>query len=155
MFETTATRTANPLLILKKLCLALVAAYLAIGLTAGYRAYHQIKSVDLEAPPTLRAGTSIDTSIVTYGRTFINVRLELIQGSLVEIVSAYRIPNNPWAFLDPRTRRVSLSSLLTEDVIKRFQPGPATLRATATGLPQLGHVPPPVVQETTIEIENH
>ena len=155
MFEASAIKTARPLLLLKKICLLVVGAYLAIGLTAGYRAYHQIKSVDLETPQTLRAGSLVETFVVTYGRTFVDVRLEVIQGPQTETVSVHRIPNNKWAFMDPRTRRVSNTSVLTDDVIKKFQSGPATLRATATGLPQLGHVPPPMVREIAIEIEDH
>ncbi|HKO42916.1 MAG TPA: hypothetical protein VJU84_06490 [Pyrinomonadaceae bacterium] len=153
MFEAPAIKTARPLLLLRKICLGLVAAYLVIGLTAGYRAYHQIKSVDLGTPATLRAGTLIETFVVTYGRTFVDVRLELIQEQQTETVSTHRIPNNEWAFMDPRIRRVSNTSVLTEDVIKKFQPGPATLRATATGLPQLGHVPPPMMRELVVEIQ--
>jgi hypothetical protein len=155
MFEAPAIKTARPLLLLKKICLIVIGAYVAIGLTAGYRAYHQIKSVDLQTPPTLRAGSLVDSFVVTYGRTFVDVRLELIQGPQTETVSTHRISNNKWAFMDPRTRRVSNTSVLTEDVIKKFQPGHAVLRATATGLPQLGHVPPPLVREIAIEIEDH
>ena len=100
----------------------------------------------------VRAGTSIETNVVTYGRTFVDVRLELIQGQQTEIVFTHRIPNNKWAFMDPRTMRVKMSTELTEEVLTKFQPGPATLRATATGLPQLGHVPSPIVRETIVEI---
>src|SRR5687767_6804412 len=153
MFDSTATRTAFPILLLKKLCLIIIGAYLAIGLTAGYRAFYQIKSVDLEAPQMLRAETSIETFVVTYGRTFVDVRLELIKGQQTEIVFTHRIPNNKWAFMDPRTMRVKLSTELTEEVLTKFQPGPATLRATVTGLPQLGHVPAPLVREATVEIQ--
>src|SRR5687767_3759936 len=152
MFGSTATRTAFPILLLKKLCLIIIGAYLVIGLTAGYRAFYQMKSVDLEAPKMVRAGTSIETNVVTYGRTFVDVRLELIQGQQTEIVFTHRIPNNKWAFMDPRTMRVKMSTELTEEVLTKFQPGPATLRATATGLPQLGHVPSPIVRETIVEI---
>ena len=153
MFETTATRTVLPLRVLRKLCLLVAAAYVMIGLTAGYRAYHQIKSVDLEAPKMLRAGTSIDTSVVTYGRTFVDVRLDLIQGQRSEVLSVHRIPSNNWAFMDPRTRRISHSTLLTDFISRKFQAGSATLRVTATGLRQLGHVPPPIVHETVVEIQ--
>ncbi|HKO59587.1 MAG TPA: hypothetical protein VJV03_00375, partial [Pyrinomonadaceae bacterium] len=75
MFETPSIRTALPLLVLKKLCLALIGAYLAIGLTAGYRAYHQIKSVDLRTPLVVKPESSIETSVVTYGRTFLDERV--------------------------------------------------------------------------------
>ena len=153
MFEALAIKTARPLLLLKKICLLVVGAYLAIGLTAGYRAYHQIKSVDLEAPTTLRAGTSIKAVVVSYGRTFVDVQLELIQGQQTELLYTHRIPNNKWAFLDPSTLQVSITTMLTEAVTQKFQPGPATLRATATGLPQLGHVPPPMVSELVVEIQ--
>ena len=153
MFEAPAIRAALPLLVLKKLCLIMIAAYLAIGLTAGYRAYHQMKSVELEAPPELRVGSSIETSVITYGRTFVDLRLELIQGQQSKVLSAHRIANNRWAFMDPRTRRVTQSTVLTADNLEKLQSGPAILRATVTGRRQLGHVPPPLTREVTIDID--
>ena len=155
MFEIPATRTALPLLLLKKLCLIVIGGYLAMGLAAGYRAYHQVKSVDLDAPRIIRAGTSIETSVVTYGRTFLDLRVELIQGQRSEILSTHRIAKNGWGLMDPRTRRVPQSIVLTKNALMEFQPGPAILRATVTGLPQLGHVPPPVVSEAVVEIQRN
>ena len=62
------------------------------------------------------------------------------------------LSDNDWAFLDPRPRQAAQTSVLTFDVLSRFEKGKALLRATALGRPQLGRTPPPVVREVEVEI---
>jgi len=154
MFDTLTIRDARPIAFVKRTFQVVVGAYLIIGLTAGYRAFYQVHSLDLNTSErVLRSGSTITTRVVTYARTPVSVRLELIQGSHSEDLSIRGVPDNDWAFLDPRPRHASLTFVLPSAVVARFQAGPAQLRVTAIGRPQLSRLPPPLVRELAIELQ--
>ena len=154
--------------LLKRLCLVGLSTYFVIGLISAYRAWYQVKSLDvglagfgsLFVPNDPRAqsvggvaiGSVFEAHLVSYARTHIDVRLELIQGSKVETLKLETLPGNEWGFWDPRTRQRSFKATLTDEVLSHFQPGGATLRATATGRHQWMRLPPPVVREMTVEL---
>jgi len=100
MFDSLIIRDARPLAFVKRTFQVVVGAYLIIGLIAGYRAFYQVHSLDLNTSErVLRRGSTITTRVVTYARTPVSVRLELIQGSHSEDLSIRGVPDNDWAFL--------------------------------------------------------
>ena len=154
MFDSLIIRDARPLAFVKRTFQVVVGAYLIIGVIAGYRAFYQVHSLDLNTSErVLRSGSTITTRVVTYARTPVTVRLELIQGSHSEDLSIQGVPDNEWAFFDPRPQQASQTFVLTPELLAHFQAGPANLRATAIGRPQLSRLPPPLVRELAIELE--
>lgn len=153
MFDGLTITESRSMGLVKRAFKVVLGMYLVIGLTAGYRAWFQVKSLQLQSTDSiLRRGSAVETMVVSYARTPVEVRLELIQGSHSETFAVQRVPNNTWSFFDPRTRQASQSAVLTGDVLGRFEAGKALLRATATGRPQLTRLPPPLVRELVVEI---
>jgi hypothetical protein len=155
MFETRTMPEMRWLLILKRVCIVLAVFYLAIGMIALYRAITQIHSVEIQADAVVRSGSAVSATVVSYARTPIDVRIELVQDEHSEIVAGQRVQKNEWALLDPRTREATQTAVLTDDLLKRFAGGKAILRATATGRLQFGRLPPPVVREQTVDIQRN
>ncbi len=154
MFETPAVRVAPTLLLLKRAAQVLLGAYLFIGLISAYRAYYQVHILAIEPQnTTLQRGSAIQTTVVSYGRTPVDVRVELIQGTRNEILATQRVPGNDWGFWDPSSRTASQTAVLTEAVLQQFTAESAQLRATAVGRSQWTRLPPPVVREVTVTIE--
>ena len=154
MFDGLRLTEARSMVLVKRALKMIVGAYLVIGLIAGCRAWFQIKSFDLRSTDSvLRPGSPIQTTVVSYARVPIEVRLELIQGTHSETFAVQRVPKNSWAFLDPRTRRSSQTAVLAADVLDQFAAGEARVRSTAIGRPQLGHLPQPLMREVMVKIE--
>jgi hypothetical protein len=153
MFEGHSTKDALVIAILKRVFLLALGCYLVIGLISAYRAWYQVKSLELKASDAiLRSGSVVETNLVSYARTPIDVRVELIQGSHSETVAVQRLPGNDWGFFDPRTRSAEQKVMVTQDVLNRFQLGKAQLRATAIGRHQWMRLPPPVLRELVVEL---
>lgn len=153
MFDSLTIRDARPIAFMKRAFQIVIGAYLVIGMIAGYRAWYQVHSLDLNtSDQVLRAGSTITTKVVTYARTPVSVKLELTQGSHSEVLSTRGVRDNEWAFFDPRPQRASQTFILPTETLAHFQPGPAQLRATATGCPQLSRLPPPLVRELAVDI---
>lgn len=153
MFESQTIRDARSMVLVKRTLKVVLGMYLVIGLTAGYRAWFQLKSLQLQSTDSiLRPGSTVETTVVSYARVPVEVRLELIQGNHSETFAVQYVPKNSWAFLDPRTRQASQKAVLTEDVLGRFEAGKALVRATASGRPQLTRLPPPLMRELVVEI---
>lgn len=154
MFESLTIREARSMVWVKRAFKIVLGMYLVIGQMALYRAWFQVKSLQLQATDSiLRRGSTIETTVVSYARTPVEVRLELVQGNHSETFAVHQVPDNDWAFFDPRTRQASQSAVLTGDVLGRFEAGKAVVRATATGRPQLTRLPPPLVREVVVEIQ--
>jgi hypothetical protein len=153
MFASQPLRNLRIIVFLKRVFLPLLLAYLCITLIAGYRAWYQVRTLDLQTSDAmLRPGTTIVTKLVSYARTTIDVRVELVQGGHAEIVSSQQVRGNDWAFFDPRNRQASNTAVITDGLLSRFTPGKAQLRATAVGRHQWMRLPPPVVRELVVEI---
>ena len=153
MFETQVIKPLGAVVVLRRICTPLLAVYLVIGMIAAYRAWYQVRSLNLSTSNLiLRAGTNIESDVVSYARTPVDVRIELIQGTHIETISFQHVTDNEWAFFDPRNQRASQTTILSADLLARFAPGQAQLRATAIGRPQWMRLPPPVVRELTVEI---
>jgi hypothetical protein len=153
MFETEPIKRLRILVLIKWVCLPLLVVYLCLGMIAAYRAWYQVRSLELYSSDSiLQDGSRVSTTLISYARTTIDVRIEMVQGSHTELISTRHLPGNDWAFFDPRNRQASQTTLLTLDVLKRFAPGKAQIRATAIGREQWTRLPPPVIREVVVEI---
>lgn len=90
---------------------------------------------------------------MSYGRSFTDVDLELIQGGSVVTLDRQRVPANEFGFYDPRTQSLSFSTALKPEQLHNFHNGPAILRAIAVGREQWTRLPPPVVRELAVVIQ--
>src|SRR6266550_9063739 len=153
MFENLTIREERSMVLVKRAFKLILGAYLVIGLIAFYRAWFQVKSLELKSTDTvIHRGSAVQTKVVSYARTAVEVRLELVQGAHSETFAVQHVPGNTWSFFDPRMRQASQSATLNGDILERFEPGKAQVRATATGRPQLMRLPPPLVREVAVEI---
>ncbi len=153
MFDSVTVREARPVALMKRAALPLLALCVVTALSSGYRAYYQVYDLQLHVTEsTLRAGSAVEVAVAGSGRTTFGVRVELIQGDHSETLAVRQVRGNEWASFDPRPRKASQTVVLTPEQLARFAPGPATLRATATGRPQWLRLPPPTVREEAVEI---
>ena len=153
MFETRTIPEAKPLTLLRRVTIVVLAVFLVIGLVSSYRAYIQVQYLELRSSEdTLRVGSVVETDVVSSARTTIAVRLELIQGSHTEKLDVLELRGNEFGFFDPRSKHAAQKVILTANQLAPFQSGDALLRATATGRPQWGRTPPPVIRELRVEI---
>ena len=126
---------------------------LAFGAWSAYRAWVQVRRLDLRVlSANLRPGIPAVVQVVTSGRTPVEVRLELVQGSHTEMLATLRVMASHDGFYDPRTRQGAMTPSFTPEFLAQFQPGPAVLRATALGRPQWLRTPPPVVQDVPVVV---
>jgi hypothetical protein len=138
---------------LKSLFVFVIVLFLVIGAVASHRAYFQVRSVELNAPHSLTAGSVVNATVVGSGRTQVDVEVQLIQGAHSERLMHLHLTGNNLAFFDPRTQHGSDSVALTAETLSTFQPGAARLRAVATGREQWTRLPPPTVRELEVEIK--
>lgn len=153
MFDTLTIRDAWPIAWLKRAFVATIVALLAIGAVSSHRAYFQVRSLELNAPHTLTEGSLVETSVVSSGRTTVDVEVELIQDTHSEKILKLRVHGNELGFFDPRTQHGSDGMKLTSELLSKFQPGPARLRSVATGRHQWFRLPPPTVREFDVLIQ--
>ena len=153
MFDTLTIRDARPILWLKRAFLAVIVALLAIGMVSSHRAYFQVRSLELNAPHLLTSGSVVQTSVVSSGRTTVDVEVELIQSTHSEKLLKLQLRGNELGFFDPRSRHDSDSVTLTPEILSQFQPGAARLRSVATGRHQWFRLPPPTVRELDVLIQ--
>jgi hypothetical protein len=153
MFNELSIREAKPLTWLRKGTVVFVGAFLIIGAISTYRAWVQVRNLELRSSDqTLRVGSVIESDVVNSARTTIAVRLELVQGKHTETLDVMSVRGNELGFFDPRSRSATQRVILTKEQLSGFEPGEATLRAIGTGRPQWGRTPPPVVREMKVMI---
>ena len=153
MFETRTIPEARSIVLLKRVFTIVVSVYLVIGMISAYRAFYQVRSVEIQSADVLQSGSAISTSVVSYARGPVDVRIELVQDGHSATIAAMRVRGNEWALFDPRTQHGSQSILLTDNVLKQFANGKAIVRATAIGVPQWGRLPPPLIRERVVRIQ--
>ena len=155
MFESLTIHEARPIVWLKRVFLFVIVVFLALGMVSSDRAYIQVRSLELNAPHALSAGSVVETAVVSSGRTTVDVDVDLIQDEHSERLFRLHVPGNELAFFDPRSQHGSKSLMLTSEVLSKFQPGAARLRSVATGRPQWTRLPPPTVREMAVELVAH
>src|SRR5215813_3984846 len=133
MFDELTIRDTRPIRWLKRLFVIVIVLLLVNGAVASHRAYYQVRSLELSAPHALSFGAVVNTSVVGSGRTQVDVAVDLVQGTHSERLMHLHLTGNNLAFFDPRKQHGSNSVTLTAETLSRFQPGPARLRAVATG----------------------
>jgi len=154
LFETPWSEESRGLVIVKKVIWVFVGINFVFAVMSGYRAYYQVRSLDLRLTErVLRSETSVEVITESYGRDPITVRLDLIQGAKTKTLGGIRIPPNYIPAVDPRVKRVSMTVTLTSELLAGFESGPSQLRATALGRPEFGRTPPPLVREVSVEIK--
>ena len=154
MFNELSIPETRALTWLRKGTVVFVGAFLIIGAISTYRAWVQVRYLDLRSSDrTLRVGSVVETDVVNSARTTIAVRLELLQGTHAETLDLISVRGNELGFFDPRSRSASQRVVLTKEQLADFETGEAMLRATGTGRPQWGRTPPPVVREMKVQIE--
>ena len=150
-----AERTKSPRIfrVVQRVLIIVALIYVTLGIWSGYSAWVQVRTLDVTvASTTLRPGIPAIVRVVSSGRTFVTVRLELVQGTHSETLAQLRIAPNHWSVFDPRARPATMTPAFTAEFLARFQPGPAILRATGTGGPQWTRTPPPVVREVSVVV---
>jgi hypothetical protein len=148
-----ATQGSRITRVIWRVIIVLALFNVAIGIWSGYSAWVQVRQLDVTiASPNLRPGMPAIVHVVSSGRTFVTVRLELVQGSHSEMLAQLRVAPSKWSVYDPRSRPATMTPSFTTEFLAQFQPGPAILRATGTGGPQWTRTPPPVIREIPVVI---
>ncbi|MBV9210136.1 MAG: hypothetical protein JOZ52_05880 [Acidobacteria bacterium] len=153
MFESLTVKDPRPIAWLKRALTFCFICFLVIGVISSHRAYFQVRSLELRGEHELRAGSIIEADVVSSGRTYVDVQLELRQDAQTESLGTLRVMSNKYAFFDPRTQTGSLRVVLTPLMLARFHAGAAELRATAYGHSQWMRVPPPVSRRLDVLIQ--
>ena len=154
MFEDVAIKDTRGIAFVKRACLIVISVYFVLGMIALYRALVQVHNLENNSAETLRADSAISATVLSYGRTPVDLRIELVQPAHSETLAVKQVEKNEWALLDPRIKKATQTIVLTGNVLDRFADGEAVLRATVTGRLQLGHLPAPVVREQVVEIRH-
>jgi hypothetical protein len=152
MFDSLTIPQTRPVVWFKRVLVFAIVALVTVEVMSGYRAYYQVRDLELSAPRTLSEGSIVNTSVVTSGRTWVDLELDLIQGEHSERLVALMVRKNHLGFFDPRTQQASETFTLTRETLSRFQPGRARLRSVATGRLQWTILPPPTVREIEVDI---
>ena len=152
MFETRAIPEARPLTLLRRGTIVFVVVFLIIGAMSTYRAWVQVRHLELRSDPVLRTGSVVKTDVTSSARNGIAVRLELVQGAHSETLDLLKLRGNELGFFDPRSKQAGQRITVTASHLASFEPGEALLRATGTGGPEWGRTPPPVVREMKVLI---
>jgi hypothetical protein len=127
--------------------------YVLPGLFSSYRAWVQVRSLELKVPhKDIGAGDTVRVDAVSWGRTWVDVDVVLLQATRAETLAVHQIPKNHNASIDPRWRRDSIVVVLTREQLAAYEPGAATIRARAIGGPQWLRTPPPLVRESRVQL---
>jgi hypothetical protein len=99
VFDGLSIQDARPIAYLKRAIIIALTVFLAVGAVASHRAYYQVRSLELYSTErVLHSGSAIRTDVVSYARTPVDVRIELIQGAHSETLAAQLVRDNEWAF---------------------------------------------------------
>jgi hypothetical protein len=116
----------------RRIVIIVTLLYAAVGAWSAYRAWVQVRALDLEVmSPTLRPGLPAVVHVVTSGRTPVDARLELIQGTHVEMLATMRIAGSRDGFFDPRARQGTMTPSITTEFLAKV-PGPELSLGHAT-----------------------
>jgi len=152
-FSQRASSGGRAVKVVQRVLIIIGLMYAALGVWSAYSAWVQVRKLDVTvASPNLRAGMPAIVHVVSSGRTFVTVRLELSQGTHTETLAELRVAPNHWSVFDPRARPATMTPSFTTEFLARFRPGPAVLRAIGTGGPQWTRTPPPVIQEIPVVV---
>jgi hypothetical protein len=147
------TKASRLFRVVQRVLIIVALVYAALGIWSAYSAWVQVRKLDVTvASPNLRPGMPAIVHVVSSGRTFVTVRLELSQGTHSETLAELRVAPNHWSVFDPRARPATMTPTFTTEFLAHFQPGTAVLRAIGTGGPQWLRTPPPVIRELPVVV---
>lgn len=139
--------------VFKRVAIIVVLLYGAVAAWSVYRAWVQVRSLELRVvSDNVRPGIPALVEVVTSGVTVVDVKLELVQGPHTETVATLRIVPARQPFFNPRIRQGTMMPSFTPEFLAHFQPGPAIVRATATGRRKWLMTPGPVVRDVPVVI---
>ncbi|HUQ46659.1 MAG TPA: hypothetical protein VM053_00285 [Gemmatimonadaceae bacterium] len=139
--------------ILRRVIIGVAIIHFSLAAASGVRAVKQVYSVQIETRTNPgAAGAVIVARIVTSGRVSNVAHIELVQGQHIETLVRATLPENKSFFYDPRPQHVALRATLSQEVVSRFAPGRARLRAVVEGRSQFVHIPAPKILEVGITI---
>lgn len=139
--------------VFQRVVLILVLLYAALGAYSVYRAWVQVRSLELRVvSDNVRPGIPALVEVTTSGVTMVDVKLELVQGNTHETLSTLRLVPARSPFFSPRVRQGTMMPAFTPEFLAHFQPGPAIVRATATGQKKWLYTPSPVTKEVPVVV---
>ena len=139
--------------ILRRACIAVAIVHFSLAGVSGYRAVVQVYNVSLDSPVFAGAGTRVSADVVTSGRIMQDARIELIQGSKVQVLVQKRIPSHTHWFYDPRPLSVSMETVMPSDILTGFKPGRAKIQIIVEGRMQWLYIPPPKVATVAVQLK--
>ena len=146
-------RSSRLFRVLQRVVLIVVLLYAAVGAWSAYRVWAQVRSLELRVvSDNVRPGIPALVEVVTSGVTVVDVKLELVQGARSETLATLRIVPTRQPLFNPRIRQGTMMPSFTPEFLAHFQPGPAVVRATATGRRKWLITPNPVVKEAPVVI---
>jgi hypothetical protein len=138
---------------LRWLTIATLILFLVPGIFAGYRAWVQVRSLEMHvSSPVLASGSVVTVEAGSWARTHVTMRLMMLQDSRADTLMVHVIHANHVPSLDPRPRNARIEVTLGADVLARHHDGGARLVATAIGGPQWLRTPPPLVRELAVTL---
>ena len=113
--------SSRSLRVLKWIVLPFIIAHVVLATISGYRAIVQVYRVEIAVDAsTLRAGTNIEMSVATSGRTPVDMELELIQATHAETLAVLVIRDHRNPSYDP------LPSISRATIVARERCSPST-----------------------------
>jgi len=149
-------RREQPALVLwvRRVCIAAVAIHMAFFTWSIYRRIWQINRIELSVSSAVLApGATVSYDVIASGEVRNRIRLELVQGTHVEVLREELSRVNSISAYDPRIFRYQRHIRITPGLLSRFHQGSATLRLTGFGSQKLLRTPPPRVREMVVRLE--
>lgn len=141
-------------IVLRRIILTALSIHVVLATLSGYRAWVQVRSVDVAVSSgPLRPGSTISLGVVTSGRVPSDLHVEIVQGSASRTIATGRVPENKNCFYDPRSHRGGLSVVVDRAMLSGLANGRVVVRATAEGRSQFLRIPPPVVREVAVPLK--
>lgn len=150
---TMPVREEPQFVVLRWFTIAVLSLFVPAACFSGYRALVQVKSLDIRTSgTTLGPGSRVAMDGVSWGRTYVTMRLMLRQDDRIDTLIVHELGTHGVPSLDPRWQAESDSVVLGADQLARYHDGEATLVATAIGRSQWMRVPPPTVRELRVSL---
>ena len=154
MFDDRLSREWIGFTILRRAIIAAAIVHFSLAAVSGYRAVVQIYSASLVTDGRdLHEGSRIAAKVVTAGRTWVDVTVELDQRGNRARLGKMRVDSNDSFFYDFRPKRAKLDLVVSREMLEGFARGPASLRVIAEGRSQWLRTPPPKIDQIAVTLQ--
>ena len=154
LFDDRLTREWIGFKLLRRFIAVAAIIHFSLAAASGYRAVVQVYRASVTTDtPALRAGSRISADIVTAGRTYVDVKIELLQGGRRATIATLQVPQNDSFFYDFRPKRAHFDVSLSRAVLDGFKAGPAFVRVVAEGRSQWLRTPPPKTDRVAVVLQ--